>query len=72
MRLNTAKSRLASVSKELNRQWENTKIVWRDQKALEFEQRYMNPMFESVENALAAIEKLDKVISKVRNDCNED
>lgn len=72
MRLNTAKSRLASVSKELSHQWENCKIVWRDQKAVEFEQRYMTPMFDSVENALAAIEKLDKVISKVRNDCNED
>lgn len=71
MRLNASKSRLAAVSKELNRQWENTKIVWRDGKADEFEQRYLIPLFDSVDNAIAAMEKLDKVISKVRKDCAE-
>lgn len=71
MRLNASKSRLGAVSKELKRQWENTKIAWRDQKAAEFESRYLTPMFDASENALAAIEKLDKVISKVRNDCEE-
>ncbi|MFT5470798.1 MAG: hypothetical protein ACI8UO_005929 [Verrucomicrobiales bacterium] len=72
MRLNSSKSRLGSVSKELKRQWESTKIAWRDQKADEFEQRYLVALFDAAENALAAIDKLDKVITKVRNDCKEE
>ena len=71
MRLNASKSRLGAVSKELSRQWEATKVAWRDQKAIEFEQKYLLPLFESVDNAVTAIEKLDKVITKVRKDCDE-
>ena len=69
MSLNASKSRLDSISKELFVQWEQTKNYWRDQKAIEFEQKYLDELFRLGDKTILIIEKLDEILKKVRSDC---
>ena len=69
MSLHSSRSRLAGISKELSRQWQDTQQVWRDTKGKEFDSSYMQPLFDNVDNAVAAMEDLDKVLKKLRQDC---
>jgi len=67
--LRTNGTRLAMVTKELVIKWRETKEYWQDAKAEEFERKYIAELQSSVDTAVAVIEKLDKVITKIRNDC---
>ena len=62
-------NRLAALTKELRSEWHNTKGYWKDTKSLEFEHRYMEELLASVDRAVTVIEQLDKLISKIRSDC---
>jgi hypothetical protein len=50
-------------------QWQQTKAYWKDAKSLEFERKYMEELLASVERAATVMEQLDKLITKVRKDC---
>ena len=69
MSLSGSKSRLSSATKELSLQWEETKNYWRDTRSREFEQRYLQELFISVDKTITVIEKLDELLKKVRSDC---
>lgn len=62
-------SRLAGITKELRAQWQDTKSYWKDAKSQEFEHRYMEELLASVDRAVTVIEQLDKLIIKIRSDC---
>jgi hypothetical protein len=62
-------ARLAGITKELRAQWHDTKACWKDAKCQEFEQKYMEELFASVDRAVTVIEQLDKLLTKVRSDC---
>jgi hypothetical protein len=64
-----SKSRLAGATKELQLKWEQTKNYWRDQKSLEFEQRFLQELFAGVDKTVVIVEKLDELLKKVRHDC---
>ena len=40
-----------------------------DAKSLEFEKRYLEELFATVERTVAIMEELDKLLMKIRNDC---
>jgi len=65
----TSSARLAGLTKELHAQWQDTKHYWKDAKSLEFEHKYMEELFASVDRAATVIEQLDKLLSKIRTDC---
>lgn len=69
MSLQNSRGRLLGLSREMIRQWQETQEVWRDEKAREFDQTYMQPLFDAADNAVAAMEDLDKLLAKLRNDC---
>lgn len=69
MSLNNSRGRMLGLSRELIREWQDTQESWRDRKCREFDQSYMQPLFDSVDNAIAAMEDLDKLLLKLRNDC---
>ena len=69
MNLNDERVRLAALTRELWSRWEQTREVWSDAKRIEFQQRYMEELRASVDNALARIEHLDKILTQVRSDC---
>ncbi len=60
---------LASSTKQLSRTWDETRDVWRDAKAAQFEERFLLPLFDAVENAVAQTDKLEKMLTRVRSDC---
>ncbi len=62
-------ARLAGLTKELRMQWLNTKAYWKDAKCEEFERKYMEELFASVDRAVTVMEQLDKLLTKVRTDC---
>jgi hypothetical protein len=62
-------ARLESLTKELRAHWYQTKESWMDAKSREFEHQYLDELFASVDRAVLTIEQLDKVISKIKKDC---
>jgi len=62
-------SKLMAVTKELSNQWHYTKEHWRDAKSQEFERKYLQELVASVDRAVGVIEQLDKLVGKIRNDC---
>lgn len=69
MSLNHSKGRLVGLSRELLRNWQSTQETWQDAKSREFDSHYMQPMFDAVDHAAAAIDELDKIIQRLRQDC---
>jgi hypothetical protein len=69
MSLNASKARLVAITKELSNRWDETKNYWRDAKSQEFEQRYMTELFANVDRTVTVMEKLNELLTKVRNDC---
>lgn len=69
MSLGTNKTKLVAVTKELTLKWEQTKEYWRDAKSQEFEQKYIEELKASVDRAVTVLDQLDKLVTKVRSDC---
>ena len=67
--MNANGTRLSAITKELWRQWEQTKEYWQDNKSQEFERRYLEELVASVDKTVAVIEQVDKLIMKIRKDC---
>ena len=62
-------ARLAALTKELLGRWRQTREYWLDDKAREFEERYMLELESTARSAAASIANLEKVIRKIRSDC---
>ena len=67
--MNANGSRLSGLTKELWRNWQQTREQWHDAKSLEFEHRYLEELVASVEKTVTVIEQLDKLITRIRKDC---
>jgi hypothetical protein len=62
-------ARLSALTKELSQRWQETREEWLDAKSLEFDRKYMEQLISSVDSAVTVIEQLDKLIDKIRSDC---
>jgi hypothetical protein len=69
MSLGTSKQRLAALTRELWLRWDQTRTYWQDLKSQEFEHKYLNELVSGVDKASGVIDQLDKMIAKVRSDC---
>lgn len=67
--MNANGARLAAITKELWNQWQQTKAYWKDAKSEEFEHKYLDELVSSVDKTVTVIEQLDKLISKIKKDC---
>ncbi len=67
--MNANGSRLSGITKELWTQWQQTRESWRDAKSEEFEHKYLEELLASVDKTVTVIEQLDKLITKIRKDC---
>jgi hypothetical protein len=61
--------RLSMLTLQLWNQWEQTKEHWKDARSQEFEQKYLEELRAGVDRAAAVIEQLDKLVMKVKRDC---
>jgi hypothetical protein len=62
-------ARLAALTRELLNRWQQTRESWMDDKAREFEERYLLELESVVRTATTSIANLEEVIRKVRSDC---
>jgi hypothetical protein len=69
MSLRNSGTRLAMLTKELMLKWRETRQFWQDAKSEEFEKKYLDELQGSVDSAVTVIDKLDKLITKIRKDC---
>ena len=60
---------LVTATRELSLRWSETKDSWRDAKADEFEQRFLVELLATVDRTAIIFDDLDKLISKVKSDC---
>ena len=69
MSLVSNKTRLATLTKILDNHWRSTKDHWQDKQSLQFEKQYIDGLLHNVGSTVEIIEKLDKLITQVRKDC---
>ncbi|HUR46117.1 MAG TPA: hypothetical protein VMZ27_09610 [Candidatus Saccharimonadales bacterium] len=62
-------AKLSALSKGLVVKWDETKNHWRDEKSEEFERQYIEELLNGVDKAVMVMEQLDKLLAKVRHDC---
>ena len=67
--MNASGTRLAAITKELWGQWQQTKEYWKDSKSNEFEHKFLEELVASVDKTVMVIEELDKLMSKIKKDC---
>ena len=60
---------LVMATKALSVKWAETAESWKDTKSHEFEQKFLIELMASVERAAPVFDDLDKLISRVRSDC---
>lgn len=69
MSLNSTRSRLIMLTKQLSLRWGETREHWQDARAADFEKRYLDELFNRVNVAAASIETMDQALTKLRRDC---
>ena len=69
MSLMVCKAQLATLAKELSRNWEYTRQHWQDRKSAEFEVKHLEPLQTQMVATFEALEKLDRILIKIRSDC---
>lgn len=69
MNIDATRSRINGLTKNLAVSWRDTREAWRDAKAREFQEHYLDELFSNVDTVGAVIEKLDRTIKKIRKDC---
>ena len=69
MNTRVSAANLMAAAKELSMQWQETKESWRDVKAREFEERFLEPLPGYISRATRAMEEVDAILRKVRSDC---
>ena len=62
-------STLAQAGKDLNVEWLEAKLHWRDAKAAEFQRTYLDELPALIAKSREAMEELDGVLRKVRSAC---
>ena len=69
MSLVSNKTRLATLTKHLSNDWNSTRDYWQDKQARKFEKEYIDGLLQNVTTTLEVIEKLDKLLTRVKKDC---
>lgn len=69
MSLNSTRTRLTTLTKQLSIRWQETREHWQDAKAAEFEKRHLDELFNRVNTAAASMEDLERVLAKIHRDC---
>jgi len=69
MSMAAQKGRLVTLTKDILVKWAQTKECWRDAKSHEFEHKYLEELAAAVDKTVTVIDQLDKLITRVRSDC---
>ncbi len=70
MSLGSARYQLASAFKTLQGNWDATHDGWRDAVRDEFERQHWDHLAARVPMVLSAMDRLDQVLARLREDCS--
>ena len=70
MSVNAGYAKLKQAAKLLQRHWNETRMIWRDENSRHFEENCLQPMFTSIRTAEKALGHMDDIMAKVRRDCS--
>ena len=62
-------AKLMALTKHLSAQWQQTKESWQDIKTQEFERKYIDELLLGVDKAVMVMDQVEKLIVKIRSDC---
>jgi hypothetical protein len=71
MSLDVGRYRLLSAHEALLGGWEETRLAWQDLVRAEFEKEHLEPLAPLLLTTLGAIDQLQQVMGRVRQECNE-
>lgn len=69
MSVKSSRGSLAKAVRDLHVAWQQTENYWRDDKAREFDERYIAPLPDAINSASSIIEELDQILTRIRRDC---
>ena len=69
MSLSGPRARLVRATKELHHRWRHCRADWNDENARRLERELVEPLEQHVRQALQAMEHLESVLHRVKNDC---
>jgi len=69
MSTRSSAANLAQAMKDLSLAWQETRSQWRDTKAIEFDDQYLEVLPQHVARAASAMEEIEALLKKVRNAC---
>lgn len=55
----------------MQERWLQTKEAWKDQRCLEFEETYLEPLIPTLKLSLAAIHELQDLVQNLERDCGD-
>lgn len=67
--MNASQNRLTGLTKELRAEWEQTKHYWNDAKSAEFEKRFLDDLFASVNQTVNHMDTLERILTRIHDDC---
>lgn len=62
-------SNLSQAVQDLLVEWDHTRAYWRDQKSLEFYEKYLEVLPDLVTKSNNIVSDVDALLRKVRHDC---
>ena len=65
-----AQNRLVMLTRELLTAWGETRQDWRDEKAIEFEKRFIEELNSGVNAAVTHVESLERILKQIHTDCD--
>ncbi len=65
-----AQNRLVILTRELLSAWGETRQDWRDEKAIEFEKRFLDELSTSVNAAVTNIDSLERILKQIHAECD--
>lgn len=65
-----AQNRLVLLTRELLNAWGETRQDWRDEKAIEFEKRFLDELNSGVNAAVTHVESLERILKQIHTDCD--
>jgi hypothetical protein len=69
MSVTVGRAKLKTSLRDLLARWEETKQVWHDARAAQFEQQFIEPLEPQARSALAAMDRMAAIIAQAERDC---
>ncbi len=72
MRVGATRSQIYDAQKTARGRWEATEAAWDDAVRREFDEKYMEPLDQLVNDGLRAIDQLSVLFGQIRRECEAD